>query len=235
MKISLVIPTLNEHEAMKIIMPQIDRSLVDQIIVLDGNSTDGTIEYCHEHGYEIYIQKKKGVRFAYIEALPLITGDAIITFSPDGNCRVQDMAPLINKFKEGDYDLVIASRYYDGARSSDDGLLTGFGNWLFTGTVNRMFGYKYTDAMTIYRMYKKQLIYDLELDQDKWYETFEKMYFTVMSWEPMMAARAAKRKLKIGETLGFEPARIAGKAKLQPLRWGLGYYSQFIRDFLFWK
>lgn len=235
MKISLVIPTLNEYGGMKVIMPQIDRSMFDQIIVLDGGSTDGTIEYCKEHGYELYIQKKKGVRFAYIEALPLITGDAIITFSPDGNCRAEDLAPLIKEFTEGNYDLVIASRYLDGAKSDDDGALTTFGNWFFTGLCNTLFGYKYTDAMTIFRMYKKQLVYDLELEQDKSYTTFEKMFFTITSWEPMMSARAAKRKLKIGETLGYEPARIAGKAKLQPVRWGLCFLFQFLRDFLFWK
>ena len=51
----------------------------------------------------------------------------------------------------------------------------------------------------------------------------------------MLSARAAKRKYKIGEMLGYEPARIAGVRKLQIIRWGLGYYSQFIRDWLFWK
>lgn len=235
MKVTLVILTLNEYECMKEIMPQIDRSWVDQILFVDGGSTDGTIEYCQEHGYEYYIQKKKGIRNAYIEALPYIKGDAILSFSPDGNCRPEDMPPLIKKFKEGDYDMVIASRYFDGATSEDDDIITRFGNWLFTGTVNLFFGFKYTDAMTIYRCYKKELVYELELEKDKWYETFEKLFFTTLSWEPMMAARAAKRKKKIGETLGYEPARIAGVRKLQIIRWGLGYYCQFIRDWLFWK
>jgi glycosyltransferase involved in cell wall biosynthesis len=235
MKITLVVLTLNEYESMKEIMPQIDRSCVDQILVVDGGSTDGTIEYCQEHGYEYYIQKKKGIRHAYTEALEHIRGDAILSFSPDGNCRIEDMVPLIEKFKQGDYDLVIASRYFNGAKSEDDDLVTGFGNWLFTGTVNLLFGARYTDAMTIYRLYKKQIVHDLELDQDGPYRTFEKLYRTTLSWEPMMSARAAKRKLKIGETLGYEPARIAGERKLQVIRWGLGYYSQFLRDWLFWK
>jgi len=235
MKVTLLMPVLNERESMEVIMPQIDRSWVHQILIADGGSTDGTIEYCKEHGYEHFVQKKPGIRQAYNESLPLITGDAIITFSPDGNCIPKDIPPLIKKFEEGKYDMVIASRYFDGAKSEDDDVITTFGNWLFTSSVNFMFGANYTDAMVIYRIYWKQMIYDLELDKDKWYSTFEKMYFTRLSWEPMLSARAAKRGYKIGEILGFEPARIAGVRKLQIIRWGLGYYSQFIRDWLFWK
>lgn len=235
MKVTLLMPVLNERESMEVIMPQIDRSWVHQILIADGGSTDGTIEYCKEHGYEHFVQKKPGIRQAYNESLPLITGDAIITFSPDGNCIPKDIPPLIKKFEEGKYDMVIASRYFDGAKSEDDDVITTFGNWLFTSSVNFMFGANYTDAMVIYRIYWKQMIYDLELDKDKWYNTFEKLYFTRLSWEPMLSARAAKRGYKIGEILGFEPARIAGVRKLQIIRWGLGYYSQFIRDWLFWK
>jgi len=235
MKITLVVLTLNEYESMKVVMPQMDLSLVDQVLVVDGGSTDGTIEYSKEQGYDVYVQQKRGIRNAYTEALPYIKGDAIISFSPDGNCRPEDLAPLIAKFKSDNYDLVIASRYYEGAKREDDDIVTGFGNWLFTGTVRTLFRYPYTDAMTIYRMYKKQLVYDLELDKDVWYETIEKICFTTLSWEPMMSARAAKRKCRIGETLGYEPARIAGDRKLQVIRWGLGYYLQFLRDWLFWK
>lgn len=235
MKVTLLMPVLNERESMEIIMPQIDRSWVHQILIADGGSTDGTVEYCKEHGYEYFVQKKPGIRQAYNESLPLITGDAIITFSPDGNCIPKDIPPLIKKFEEGKYDMVIASRYFDGAKSEDDDVITTFGNWLFTSSVNFMFNANYTDAMVIYRIYWKQMIYDLELDKDKWYSTFEKMYFTRLSWEPMLSARASKRGYKIGEILGFEPARIAGVRKLQIIRWGLGYYSQFIRDWLFWK
>ncbi|MBN2141108.1 MAG: glycosyltransferase family 2 protein [Desulfovibrionaceae bacterium] len=235
MKFTLLIPVLNERESMEVVMPQFDTSLVDQVLFLDGGSTDGTVDYCREHGYEYYVQKEPGIRQAYTEALDLIRGDAVITISPDGNCRAQDLKPLIDEFTRGDYDMVIASRYFDGARSEDDDFITTFGNRLFTGTVNLLFGARYTDAMTIYRCYKKSLIYDLELNLDKWYAPFEKLFFTRLSWEPMLSARAAKRGLKIGETLGFEPARIAGERKLQIIRWGLGYYCQFIRDWLFWK
>ena len=231
---TLMMPVLNEIEGMKVIMPKIDRSWVDQILIIDGGSTDGSIDYIRDNGYELYEQKKKGIRQGYNEALPLIRGDVLITFSPDANCIPELIPPLLDKMEEG-YDMVVVSRYKPPAKSADDDIITAFGNWLFTGTVNRLFGGHYTDAMGIFRAYKTRLIKDLELDQDRWHRTVEKMFFTRISWEPMLSARAAKRKLKITEIPGDEPARVGGVRKLQIIRWGAAYYFQFIRDALIWK
>ena len=148
MKTTLLIPTLNEIDGMRAIMPQIQRDWVDQILIVDGGSTDGTVEYAKEHGYEIYMQKEPGVRQAYMTVLPYIQGDVLITFSPDGNSIPQLIPRLVAKMKEG-YDMVIASRYLGPARSADDDWLTAFGNWLFTRTVNLLHGGHYTDVMVI--------------------------------------------------------------------------------------
>jgi glycosyltransferase involved in cell wall biosynthesis len=231
---TLLILVLNEIDGMRVIMPQINRDWVDQILIVDGRSTDGSLQYAQEHGYEVYVQDPPGPRQAYMKALPHIRGDVVITFSPDGNCVPDRIPPLLDKMEEG-YDMVVVSRYMKSAKSADDTMLTAFGNWLFTGTINRLFGGKYTDAMGIYRAFKTSLIKDLELDQDRWHRTPERLFFTRISWEPMLSARAAQRKLKICEIPGDEPARIGGVAKLQPFRWGAAYYFQFLRDFLLWK
>ncbi len=106
MKTTLFIPTRNEIEAMQVIMPQIDRSWVDQILVADY-STDGTADYARSQGYDVIEQKGKGIRWAYIEAFPHVRGDVVITFSPDGNSPVRSIPLLIEEMKKG-YDMVIA-------------------------------------------------------------------------------------------------------------------------------
>lgn len=234
MKITLIVPTLNEIDGMKAIMPKIKKEWCDQIIIVDGGSIDGTIEYAKENGYFIYIQKKKGFRNAYNEILPFITGDIVITFSPDGNSIPELIPELVNKMKEG-YDMVIISRYLGNAKSQDDDPITGFGNWFFTGSVNFLYGGNYTDAMVIYRAYKTQVIYDLDLNKDKGYSLVEKLFFTRISWEPLLSVRALKRKLKITEIPGDEPPRVGGVRKLQIVRWGAAYYFQFIRELFCWR
>src|SRR5436190_10686709 len=59
---TLLVPTLNEIDGMRSIMPQIRREWVDQILILDAGSTDGTVEYAREQGYELVIQKRPGIR-----------------------------------------------------------------------------------------------------------------------------------------------------------------------------
>lgn len=234
MKTTLLVMTLNEIEGMKAIMPQIDRSWVDQIIVVDGGSTDGTVEWAREHGYEVYVQKKRGFRHAYHEVWPLVRGDVVITFSPDGNSVPELIPQLIAKMKEG-YDMVIASRYLGSAKSQDDDLVTGFGNWLFTRTVKLFYGFPYTDVMVIYRAYRKAMAQELGLDHEDAYALPERLFSTKISWEPLLSVRAAKCKLKITEIPGDEPPRIGGERKLQVLRWGAAYYFQFIRELWFWR
>ena len=234
MKVTLVIPTLNEIDGMRVIMPLIKKDWYDQLLIIDGQSTDGTVEYARAQGYEVVIQKKKGMRHAYMEALPYIRGDVILTFSPDGNSIPELIPPCIEKMKGG-YDMVIVSRYLDGAKSYDDDLVTGFGNKLFTTLINLIHRAKYTDAMVIYRAYRKDLIHELDLDKDESFAFEEKLFKTNISWEPLLSIRAAKRRCKITEIPGDEPARSGGERKLQVLKWGAAFMFEIFREIFVWK
>ena len=234
MKVTLVIPVLNEIVGMKEIMPQIKKDWYDQILFIDGQSTDGTLEWIKENGYQYVVQQKKGMRNAYMEALPLIEGDVVLTFSPDGNSIPELIPKCIEKMKEG-YDMVIVARYAEGAKSEDDDPITGFGNWMFRTLINLCHRASYKDPMVIYRAYKKSLIYDLDLDKDSSYEFEEKLFKTNISWEPLLSIRAAKRKLKVAEIPGDEPARVGGERKLQIWRWGAAYLYQTIREIFVWR
>lgn len=233
MKFTLFIPTLNEVEGMKAILPRIKREWFDQILVVDANSPDGTAEYSRSQGCDVLIQKRKGLRHAFIEGWPLIQGDAVVTLSPDGNCRPEDIPPLLAKMREG-YDMVVASRYFQGVKSEDDDATTAFGNWLFTRAINLLHGGHYTDAMGIFRAYRTKLFYELDLHKDESYRT-ENWFGTILGVEPLLSIRAARRKVKIGEVLGFEPKRLAGERKLQVFRWGAAYMAQVLLDRFWWR
>lgn len=233
-KVTLLALTLNEIDGVKAIMPQIRREWADQILIVDGGSTDGTIEWARANGYQVYVQKRKGIRHAYLEVLPLIEGDIVLTMSPDGNCAPGEIPKILEKLRDG-YDLVIGSRYLGDATSDDDDAITGFGNWLFTATINFLYRARYTDAMVIFRAFRTSLIYDLDLHHDEAYRLPEQLFNTVISWEPLMSVRAAKARKKIAEVGVGEPPRIGGTRKLQILRWGAAYYFQFWRELWNWR
>lgn len=246
MKVTLLIPTLNEIEGLNAIMPKIDHDWVDQIIILDGGSTDGTQQWARARGYLnvegheewakelkylLYVQKEPGLKQAYKEVWPYINGGYVITFSPDGNSDPAVIPELIAKIKEGCYAMVIVSRYLGNAWSEDDTWITGFGNWFFTTLINICHGgrEKFTDAMVMFRAYRVELVDSLRLTSDE-YNGIEELLHTRVSFEPLLSIRALKYNLWVSEIPGNEPARIGGKAKLQIVRWGLVFLYQVIRE-----
>jgi len=234
MKVTLLIPTLNEEVGMRTVMPKVKREWVDQILVVDGKSKDKTVEVARQMGYDVVIQETPGIRGAYMDALPHIKGDVILTFSPDGNSIPELIPECIKKLKEG-YDMVIVSRYAQGAKSYDDDAVTAFGNKLFTTFINVFHGAHYTDAMVIYRAYPTKLIKELDLDKDSSFEVEERLFKTKISWEPLLSIRAAKRKLKTADIPGDEPVREGGERKLQVLKWGAAYMYEVFREIFIWR
>ena len=232
MNTTLLVATLNEIEGMRAVMPRVKPEWCDQILVVDGGSTDGTIEYARERGYEVVVQKKPGLWQGYREAWPHIRGDAVITFSPDGNSIPELIPDLITKMREG-HDMVIASRYLGPAKSADDDIITGFGNWLFTKTVNLLHGGGYTDVMVIYRIFRTKLFYELGIERED-YAWLERMLHTRLGAEPLISVRMAKTGKRIAEIPGDEPPRLGGVRKLQIIRWGLAYYAQFWLERFSW-
>lgn len=218
MKISLLILTMNEVMGMKKIMPTVNRNLFHEILVVDGGSTDGTIEYVRKENIELHIQTKKGLGSAYVEGLEKLNGDIIILFSPDGNSEVSRLEDLIRLMETG-CDIGIVSRYKDWAKSDDDDIITGFGNWMFTFMYNLFFKQKVTDLLVIYRAFRKDIVTELEINHGG------------IAWTTQMMCRAAKAKCVIKEIPGNEPPRIGGIRKMQPFRNGLAELAMLSREF----
>lgn len=233
MRVTLLLPVFNEIQGVREIMPRIKREWCDQILVVDGGSTDGTAEYFRDHGYQMVAQQRPGMRFAYLDALPYVTGDVIITFSPEGNSIPEAIPPLVSKIREG-YDMVIVSRYTGGARSEDDDFISGLANLVFTRTINLLFRARYTDAMVMFRAYRRSLVEELELDRDASYWPEEAVFRKRVGWEPLLSIRAAKRRLRIADIPGSEPARIGGRRRLH-VRWGFAYILEIARELFVWR
>jgi len=218
MRTTLIAATLNEIEAVQAVLPQIKKDWVDQIIIADGGSTDGTVEFCEKHGYQVVRQRGRGYGAAIQNGLEHAVGDLIIEFPPDGNSLAERIPALIAELHKG-YDFVIVSRYKDGARSYDDDFMTAIGNRMFTRMANILLGISYTDLLVGFRGYRRNALAALSLDAEG------------LSFPVQEAIRFACKGYKIGEIPGDEPKRIGGKRKMRIFKTGWEILTLILREY----
>jgi glycosyltransferase involved in cell wall biosynthesis len=232
--IALMIPTLNEIDGLRVTLPQIDRSLFDEIVVVDGRSTDGTIEFCRENGLTVIIQPRIGMPDAEEAAFKTLKSDAFVLYTPDGN-SMADLLPQLCEHLRAGYDMVIASRYLGEATSEDDDVFTGFGNSMFTGIINLLFGARYTDALVGMRAYRADAVRKMRLVGMGEENFVRRKFWRTNSWEVGSTIRAARLGLRTLEIPGPEPKRIGGVRKLSVIKNGMSCATQILLDFLLFR
>ena len=219
----LLVMTFNEFEGMKKIMSKVDKKWVDRIVIVDGGSTDGTIEEAIKMGFEVITQTTlNGYGGAILTGVNATTEDNIILFSPDGNHEVEDIKKLSEKIIE-DYDQIIITRFGRNSINLDAGLIDRFGNKMFVFLANVLFGGNLTDTLTGCRAIKRKAMLELKIDA------------LSMDSTQQMSIRGLKKKQKIFEIVGNEWHRIGGKRKMRPLIVGAQLSWQIIKEFIFWK
>lgn len=218
MKTTLIGCTLNEIEAVQVVLPSIPRDSVNEIIVVDGGSTDGTVEWCQAQGYRVVFDKG-GYGSAIRAGVAAAQGEIIIEFPPDGNSLPERIPALVEAIRAG-HDFVIVSRYKDGARSLDDDFMTALGNRMFTFMTNVLFRTKYTDVLVGYRGYRREHFLKLSWDANG------------LSWPLQEAVRFAQLPgIRLGEIPGDEPKRIGGQRKMKIFGTGWEILTLLLREY----
>jgi glycosyltransferase involved in cell wall biosynthesis len=110
LKISVVIPCYNEEDGVRHTMGQLP-ACVDEVVVVDNNSTDRTAEVARSLGARVVRETRKGYGAAYQAGLPAATGDVIVTLDGDGTYPADQIPELVDHLVEHKLDFVSASRF----------------------------------------------------------------------------------------------------------------------------
>lgn len=204
MKSTLIILTLNEIEGVKALFDKIPFSAVDEVLVIDGGSNDGTIEFFRNKGLKVIIQDARGRGEAFKIGARESNGDYLVFFSPDGNEDPNDIPRLLALLEH--CDIAIASRFLKRSRNEEDDLLFPWRKWanrVFTLIANMIWnrGAYITDTINGYRAIKKDVFNCMNIDAPG---------FVV---EYQMSIRAMKLGLKVIEISTIEGPRIGDKSK----------------------
>ncbi len=110
LKISVVIPCYNEEEGVRHVIERLP-AYVDEVVVVDNNSTDRTAEVAASLGARVVHEKRKGYGAAYKAGLPAVTGDVTVTLDGDGTYPSEQIAELVDHLVDEKLDFVSASRF----------------------------------------------------------------------------------------------------------------------------
>jgi glycosyltransferase involved in cell wall biosynthesis len=128
MKRSLVILTWNEIEGVRALIPQLPSDVADEILAVDGGSTDGTREFLEKHQIPVYGQTRRGRGEAFRVGVANATGESIVFFSPDGNEDPRDIPKLFALLAAG-ADMAIASRFLPESQNEEDDAALPLRKW----------------------------------------------------------------------------------------------------------
>ena len=147
MKVVVIIPAFNEEESVAKVLRDIPTDLVDEVIVVDNDSTDGTAEAARAAGATVVHEPQRGYGKACLTGIDYaskVPPDVVVFLDADYSDFPQEMGALVRKIEEG-YDMVIGSRVL--GRAEKGALLpqARWGNWLAVCLIKLFFGYEFTD------------------------------------------------------------------------------------------
>ena len=220
--VTLVIPAKNELASLPIVLAEIP-DYIDEIIIVDGNSVDGTLKYAQEHPRvsKVIQQRSKGKGAALSAGFANATKDLVVIIDADGSMNLDELSRFLVKFP--DCGIVKGSRYLNGGGSSDLTMFRSFGNKVLTRIANNFFHQEWTDLAYGYAAFDRKLLSSLALtNYDALGSLFShKAYGQGFEIETLMFCRAARRGIKLVEVPAYENDRIAGASNLRAIRDGI--------------
>jgi glycosyltransferase involved in cell wall biosynthesis len=203
-RIALVIPALNEEEALSHLLAEIPADLVDWIIVADNGSTDATAAVARAAGALVASEFVPGYGRAcmkgFLTAIEL-RAEIVVFMDGDGSDNPADLPLMLAPILEGEADLVVGSRISQHADASAVPPQARLGNWLVSRLLNLRYGTRLSDIGS-FRAVKCELLKQLRMRE------------MTFGWPVEMLIKAARAGYRIQEVPLHYRKRSHGRSKV---------------------
>jgi glycosyltransferase involved in cell wall biosynthesis len=202
MRVSVVIPALNEEEPIGDVVRAIPRGAVDEVLVVDNGSTDGTAERARSAGARVIAEPRRGYGRACKAGIAAVAADCdvIVFLDGDGSDCPEFIPDMVEPILAGKQDFVIGSRIRAGASGAANlhQLLAG---WVAGRLLRLLYGVRFSD-MCPFRAIRRDAVMRLGMAE------------TTYGWNLEMQFRAAKSGLRILELRVDHRTRRGGRSKV---------------------
>jgi glycosyltransferase involved in cell wall biosynthesis len=207
-RVSCVIPALNEERNIAWVLERLP-SVVDDVILVDGDSTDRTVAVSRAVRPDLRVvgQDRPGKGAALRSGFSVARGEVIVMLDADRSMDPQEIGLFLGALAEGN-DLAKGSRFVDGGGTTDMDHLRRWGNLTLCRLVNTLYGGDFTDLCYGYMAFRRDQLPVLALNADG---------FEI---ETEIVVRALQTRLRVAEVPSVEAARANGESHLRTWRDG---------------
>ena len=216
--ISVIICTLNEENSLPFVLLKVP-DWVDEVLLVDGHSTDGTVQIATRLLPKVHVlyQAGKGKGDALKIGINEAKGEIIVTLDADGETPPAEIERFVQPLLDG-YDFAKGSRLFR-RRPQKMPRYRWMGNKILAYTCNILYGTRFSDICCGYNAFRKKEFLKLNLYPGK--------NEVGCSMEQQMIVRAKKAGMKIKEVPVYSDGRIAGKSIISSVRQSV---KQGLRD-----
>ena len=201
MNVSLIIPALNEAACIGPLLAELPPGLVQEVIVVDNGSTDGTGAAALAAGARAIVEPRRGYGFACAAGAAIAQGDVLAFMDGDGSFVPGELADLLAPMVNDAADLVLGTRMLGGMAAKSMPPHQIYGNRLVARLLRMLYGLHLTD-LGPFRAIRRDLLLGLDLQ--------ERTY----GWPVEMIVKTARRHAHIVEVPVTYRPRFAGESKV---------------------
>jgi len=216
--VSVVIPTLNEAGNILEALTTIEEELAypKEIIVVDGNSTDGTKEIVKDTSFcKLIIEPRRGYGLALRTGIKHAKGDIVVMVDGDGTYEVKHINRMLDAMIKNDAEMCLATRMYDPNKAM--GFMNFVGNKIITFCFDFLYNQFLSDTQSGFRAISHSAIEKVDLDQDD------------MAFATEMLVQFAKKGFKMIEVPSVYKARKYGRTKLRRIKSGIEIFTTMVK------